>query len=137
MELQNHENEKIKQTEAELSARLNSMTNDLVEDTENPWQLVGKKGRIINAITVSDNSESMWKLRACLNTFDILIFGDSITKFINPAKIAKCEPEKALNYSTSGARVRGIYDQFREFKNNYPTATSKKYYYTRRNKSFW
>ena len=124
LELQNHENEIFKQTVGELSTRLNSMSNDLVADSENPWQLVGKKGRIINTITVSDSCEVCGTPRMS-NTFDILIFGDSITKFINPAKIAKCEPEKALNYSTSGARVRGIYDQFREFKNDYPNATSK------------
>ena len=124
LELQNHENERFKQTVGELSARLNSMTNCLVEDTENPWKLVGRKGRIINAITVSDSFEVCGTPRMS-NTFDILIFGYSITKFINPAKIAKCEPEKALNYSNSGVQVRGIYYQFREFKNNHPNATPK------------
>ena len=73
------------------------------------WRLVGRKVRIINAITVPDSYEVCGT--PCIsNTFDILIFGDSITK---------------LNYSTSGARVRGNYDQFREFKNNHPNATSK------------
>lgn len=58
--------------------------------------------------------------------FEFLILGDSITKFIDAGKIAKCDKSKTLNLSKSGARVFDIYEQYRSFKRDFPTSSVSK-----------
>ena len=55
--------------------------------------------------------------------FELVIFGDSITKRIHQSFIARCEKSLALNYSVGGAKVRGVYEQMWTFKENHEQAT--------------
>ena len=54
--------------------------------------------------------------------FELVIFGDSITKRIDPSFIARCEKSLALNYSVGRAKVRGVYEQMRTFRENHQEA---------------
>ena len=51
-------------------------------------------------------------------TFELVIFGDSIAKKIDPSFITRYEKSLALNYSVGGAKVRGVYEQMRTFREN-------------------
>ena len=46
----------------------------------------------------------------------MLIFEDSITTNISLSAIANCDEIQAINYSTSGSKFRGVYEQLRAFK---------------------
>ena len=84
----------------------------LIENTNdngNEWFTVGKKGKIVQPVKEK-------------RKFELVIFGDSITKRIIPNNIVKCDENKALNYSQGGARVKGIYDQIRQYKSENPDA---------------
>ena len=54
--------------------------------------------------------------------FELVVFGDSITKRIDPFFIAKCDKWLALNYSVGGAKVRGVYKQMHTFRENHQEA---------------
>ena len=54
--------------------------------------------------------------------FELVIFGDRITKRIAPSFIAKCDKSLALNYSVGGPKVRGVYGQMRTFRENHQEA---------------
>ena len=51
--------------------------------------------------------------------FKLVIFGDSITKRIDPSFLARCDQSLALNYSVGGAKVQGVYKQMRVFRENH------------------
>ena len=53
---------------------------------------------------------------------ELVIFGDSITKRIDPSFIARCKKSLALKYSAGGANVRGVYEQTRTFRENHQEA---------------
>ena len=54
--------------------------------------------------------------------FELVIFGDSITKRMDPSFIARCEKSLAFNYLVPGAKVRGVYEQMRTFRENHQEA---------------
>ena len=64
-------------------------------------------------------SESYSKHNIKRDRIELVIFGDSITKYISPERIEKSDISNAANYSKSGAKVRGIYDQFRQFQSEH------------------
>ena len=64
--------------------------------------------------------------------FELVIFGDSIAKRIDPSFIAMCEKSLALNSSVEGAKVRGVYEQMRTFSSR---SCRNKYNNPRRHKS--
>ena len=54
--------------------------------------------------------------------FESVIFGDSITRRIDPSFIARCDKSLAFNYSVGGATVREVYEQMRIFRENHQQA---------------
>ena len=54
--------------------------------------------------------------------FELVIFGDSITKRIDQSFIARCEKSLALNYAVGGAKVWGVYEQMWTFRENHQEA---------------
>ena len=54
--------------------------------------------------------------------FELVIFGGSITKKLDPSFIARCDKSLALNYSVGGAKVQGVYKQLRTFRENHQEA---------------
>ena len=57
-------------------------------------------------------------------TFELVIFGDSIAKKIDPSFILRYEKSLKLNYSVGGAKVRGVYEQMRTFRDHQEAAVS-------------
>ena len=55
----------------------------------------------------------------------MIIFGDIITKNISPSAIVNCDEIQAVNYSTGGSKVRGVYDQLRAFKKDHGVTSVK------------
>ena len=55
----------------------------------------------------------------------MLIFNDSITKNINPSATVNCDEIQAVNYSTGGSKVRGVYEQLWAFKKDHGDASVK------------
>ena len=53
---------------------------------------------------------------------ELVTFGGSITKRIDPFFIARCDKSLALNYSVGGAKVRGVYKQMQTFRENHQGA---------------
>ena len=47
--------------------------------------------------------------------FDLIIFGDSITKYAIPQETSKSKQNMSLKYSKSCAKVKELYDQLLEF----------------------
>ena len=47
---------------------------------------------------------------------NLLTFRKRITKLIKSASVMRCKEHVALNYSESGAIIRGIFDQLRKIK---------------------
>ena len=83
----------------------------------NPWYTVGKQGKII--------PEGDYEEQRNKENIELIVFGDSITKNIFASSIVKCNENEALNYSVGGAKVKGIYDQFRKFKEEHQNASVK------------
>ena len=67
------------------------------QDDGNPWHTVGKKGEIIHDEETPVNKLQRKQPRS--KVFELVIFGDSITKRIDPSFIARCDKSLALNYS--------------------------------------
>ena len=57
--------------------------------------------------------------------FQLLIFGDSITKNKSPSAVANCDEIQGINYSTGGSKVPGVYKQRRAFEKNHGDASVK------------
>ena len=74
----------------------------------NPWLTVGKKRKIIHDEETSANE--LQRKQPGSKKFESVIFGDSITKRIDPFFIARCDKSLALNYSVGGVEVRGVYE---------------------------
>ena len=78
-------------------------TLESFQNNENLWLTVGKKGKIIHDKETPAN-ESQRK-QAQSKKFELVIFGDSITKRIVSTLIARCDKSLAMNYSVGGAKV--------------------------------
>ena len=95
-------------------------TLESFQDNGNPWLTVGKKGKIFHDEDTRANELQRKQPRS--KKFELVIFGDSITKRIDPSFIARCEKSLALNFSVRGAKVRGVYEQMRTFRENHQEA---------------
>ena len=95
-------------------------TLESFQDKGNQWLTVGKKWKIMHDEETPANSFQRKQLRS--KKFELVVFGDSITKRIDPFFIAKCDKWLALNYSVGGAKVRGVYEQIRTFRENHEEA---------------
>ena len=62
-----------------------------------------KKGKIIHDEETPANELQRKQPRS--KKFELVIFGDSITKRIDQSFIARCEKSLALNYAVGGAKV--------------------------------
>ena len=83
-----------------------------LNDNGNPWvQIVNNKEVLVEQL--NQTQEKGGEDKECI---DLIILGDSITKYIIPERITKGPEEKSINFSKSGAKVKHVYDQFREFK---------------------
>ena len=78
-------------------------TLESFQNNGNPWLTVGKKGKIIHDKETPANESK--RKQAQSNKFELVIFGDSITKRIVPTFIARCDKSLALNYSVGGAKA--------------------------------
>ena len=102
---------------AEKTENLVRELNGTIEgilDNGNPWMTVGKNGK---KVKISESLQEHREEEQPKNreNFELLILGDSITKYVIPSVIAKCHESQALNYSIGGSKVRGAYDQIRRF----------------------
>ena len=91
----------------------NFNTLESFQDNGNPWLTVGKKRKIIHDKETPANELLRKQPRS--KTFELVIFGDSIAKKIDPSFIARCYKSLALNCLVEGAEVRGVYEQMRTF----------------------
>ena len=123
--IENHVNdyeEKIKKqlnSDKEVDQKIKKMLNILesFQDIGKPWLTVGKKGKILHDEETPANELQRKQPRS--KKFELVMFGDSITKRIDPSFIARCDKSLGLNYSVGGAKVRGIYEQMRTFRENH------------------
>ena len=78
-------------------------------DTKNKCYYIRKKGKVID---LPEQSHNVWseplKENQISKELELVIFGDSITKYILPENICKCDPQHAVNLSKSGAKVKGV-----------------------------
>ena len=95
-------------------------TLESFQDNGNPWLTVGKKRKIIHDEETPTNE--LQRKQPQSKNFELVIFGDSITKRIDPFFIARCDKSLALKYSAGGATVRGVYEQMRTFRENHQVA---------------
>ena len=95
-------------------------TLESFQDIGNPWLTVGKKGIILHDEETPANELQGKQPRS--KKFELVMFGDSITKRIDPSFIARCDKSLGLNYSVGGAKVRGIYEQMLTFRENHQEA---------------
>ena len=95
-------------------------TLESFQDIGNPWLTVGKKGIILHDEETPANELQRKQPRS--KKFELVMFGDSITKRIDPSFIARCDKSLGLNYSVGGAKVRGIYEQMLTFRENHQEA---------------
>ena len=95
-------------------------TLESFQDNGNPWLTVGKKRKIIHDEETPTNELQRKQPRS--KNFELVIFGDSITKRIDPSFIARCNKSLALKYSVGGAKVQGVYEQMRTFRENHQVA---------------
>ena len=95
-------------------------TLESFQDNGNPWLTVGKKRKIIHDEETPTNE--LQRKQPPSKKFELVIFGDSITKRIDPSFIARCDKSLALKYSVGGAKVRGVYKQMRTFRENHQVA---------------
>ena len=104
------------QTEKNIEKSLTELWNIVQSpDTEiREWFTVGKNGKVLKENQHKNKDDHI----------NLVIFGDSIVKYIKAHKIAKSEEEKSINYAHSGARIRDIYDQIKKFKTDHPSAVA-------------
>ena len=76
-------------------------TLESFQDKGNPWLTVGRKRNIKHDEETPANEMQRKK-------YELVIFGESITKRIDPSFIARCYKSLALNYSVEDAKVRGV-----------------------------
>ena len=122
--LKEHE-EKIKKqlnSDKAIDQKIKEILNTLesFQDNGNPWLTVGKKGKIFHDEDTRANELQRKQPRS--KKFELVIFGDSITKRIDPSFVARCEKSLVFNYSVGGAKVRGVYEQMRSFRENHQEA---------------
>ena len=105
-----------------VDQKINEILNTLesFQENGNAWLTFGKKGKILHHEETRANELQRKQPRS--KKFELVIFGDSITKRIDPSFIARCEKSLALNYSVRGAKVRGVYEQMRTFRENHQEA---------------
>ena len=94
--------EKIKQqlnSGKAVNQKLKEILNTLesFQDNGNPWLTVGKKEKIIHDEETLVNELQVKQPRS--KKFELVMFGDSITKRIDPSFIARCDKSLVLNYS--------------------------------------
>ena len=76
-----------------------------------------EKGKVIDFQEQShDLSSEHLKENQTSRELELVIFGDSITKYIIPENICKCDPQHAVNHLKSDAKVKGIYEQLHIFQ---------------------
>ena len=95
-------------------------TLESFQDNGNPWLTVRKKGKILHDEETRANELQRKQLRS--KKFELVIFGDSFTKRIDPSFMARGKKSLALKYSAGGAKVRGVYEQMRTFRENHQEA---------------
>lgn len=111
--------EKIKGIEKDfndLQIRFNenfSQNKNLKQSVNEVWKLIDNPDRLSMA--------NCWERYEILNKnqekiksnkqFELVISPDSITKRMVPENIIKCNKSETLNYSPSGAKVKGIYNK--------------------------
>ena len=61
-----------------------------------------------------------------MKELELVIFGDSFSKYIIPENIFKYDPQHAVNLSKSGAEAKGIYKQLSLFHEEYKDSQVKK-----------
>ena len=114
---------KIEQSVNELWRLIDNNVTD-----DNPWLKVIEKGKTVELQLRNEQHEQAGyenESEKTKESFELVIFGDSITKYIRPEKICKCDTTQALNYSKSGAKVRGIYEQLNIFQEEHKDAHVK------------
>ena len=124
--LQAHE-EKIKKklnSDKAADQKIKEILNILesFQDNGNRWLTVGKKEKILYDEETPVNELQRKQVRS--KKLELVIFGDSINKRIDPSFIARCDKSLALNYSVGGAKVRGVYEQMRTFRDHQEAAVS-------------
>ena len=79
---------------------------DGLTNNGSPWFIIGKNGK------AHKPSEPIKKTQEAKKNeqFQLLIFEVSITKNISPSAIAKYDEMQAVNCSTDGSKVGGIYE---------------------------
>ena len=87
--------------------------DSLTEINNDAW----KQGKVIDLQEQSHDlpSEHLKENRTS-RELELVVFGDSITKYIIPENICKCDPQHAVNLSKSGAKVKDIYEQLSIFE---------------------
>ena len=88
-------------------------TSESFQDNGNLWLAV----EIIHDDETQVNEFQRKQLRN--KKFQLVIFGDSITKRIDPSFIERSDKSLAFNYSAWGAKVPGVYEQMRTFRENH------------------
>ena len=78
-------------------------TLESFQDNGNLWLTFGKKGKILHDEETRTNELQIKQPQS--KKFELVIFGDSITKRIVPTFIARCDKSLALNYSVGGAKA--------------------------------
>ena len=105
--LKEHE-EKIKKqlnSDKAVDQKIKEILNTLesFQDNGNLWLTFGKKGKILHDEETRTNELQIKQPQS--KKFELVIFGDSITKRIVPTFIARCDKSLALNYSVGGAKA--------------------------------
>ena len=90
------------------------------QDNGNPWLTVSKKGKILHDEETPANE--LQRKQPQIKNFELVLFGDSITKRINPSFIIMCDKSLALIYSVGVAKVRGVCEQMQTFRENHQKA---------------
>ena len=102
----------------EIKEFLNTLES--FQDNGNPWLTAGKKGEILHDEETPANE--LQRKQPQSKKFELVTFGDSITKRKDPSFTTRCDKSLALNYSVGGAKVRGAYEQMRTFRENHQEA---------------
>ena len=83
-------------------------TLESFQDNGNPWLTVGRKAKIINDEETPVNE--LQRKQPKNKKYELVIFGHSITKRIDPSLIAKCDKSFACKNLVGGAKVQGVYE---------------------------
>ena len=102
---QQHEfNNKIEAEKIRITDQLNQTK---AEKRNWEWTQVGKKGKVIDLQEQSHDLRSEHlKVNRTSRELELVIFGATITKYIIPENICKCDPQHAVNLLKSGAKSR-------------------------------